>query len=280
MGPSRRGERSVRQPLLAELVAGRLRERILGGELREGDVLPPQEQLMAELQVSFGVVREALRILENDGLLLVRRGNVGGAVVRSPNVGRAAQMISMMLQARLTTAADVSDTLTRIEPICAGMCAARPDRAEAVVPALRAILERQLGEIDDLDAYVPNARRFHEAVVDLCGSDTMIVVVGALEAIWSAHESSVWSDVTGGRRTARPAASRATDPESYDEPMSRTVRRDAIRAHERLLAAIEAGNEGRAQRLAAAHLSIARDNTLAWAKTTTIRAAAIAPAQG
>jgi DNA-binding FadR family transcriptional regulator len=267
-------------------VAARLRERILNGELREGDVLPPQEQLMAELQVSFGVLREALRILENDGLLLVRRGNVGGAVVRAPNVGRAAQMIGMLLQARLTTAADVSTTLTRIEPICAGMCAARPDRAETVVPALRAILDRQLEEIDDLDAYVPNARRFHEAMVELCGSDTMIVVVGALEAIWSAHESAVWSNVAAGaagaagargRGAARPAAARDVDAESPDAPMSRAVRRDAIRAHEGLLAAIEAGDGDRAQTLAAAHLSLARDNTLAWAESTTIRAAAITP---
>ncbi|XVQ14565.1 FadR/GntR family transcriptional regulator [Spirillospora sp. CA-255316] len=276
----------MRPPLLAELVAARLRERILNGELREGDVLPPQEQLMAELRVSFGVLREALRILENDGLLLVRRGNVGGAVVRAPNVGRAAQMIGMLLQARLTTAADVSTTLTRIEPICAGMCAARPDRAETVVPALRAILDRQLEEIDDLDAYVPNARRFHEAMVELCGSDTMIVVVGALETIWSAHESAVWSTVatgaTGaamakGRGAARPAAAGDLDAESPDAPMSRAVRRDAIRAHENLLAAIEAGDGDRAQTLAAAHLSIARDNTLAWAESTTIRAAAITP---
>ena len=263
----------MRQPLLAELVAGRLRERILSGELREGDLLPPQEQLMAELQVSFGVVREALRLLENDGLLLVRRGNVGGAVVRAPNVDRAAQMISMLLQARLTAAADVSNTLTRIEPICASMCAARPDRGEAVVPQLRAILDRQLAEIDDLDAYVPNARRFHEAVVELCGSDTMIVVIGSLEAIWSAHESAVWSN-------ARPVAARATDSESSQAPMSRTVRRNAIRAHEKLLAAIEAGDEIRAHKLASAHLSIARDNTLAWAQNMTIRAAAITSALG
>nr|BFE38821.1 GntR family transcriptional regulator [Actinomadura rugatobispora] len=259
-------------------MAARLRERILNGELREGDVLPPQEQLMAELQVSFGVLREALRILENDGLLLVRRGNVGGSVVRAPKVGRAAQMIGMLLQARLTTAADVSTTLTRIEPICAGMCAARPDRAETVVPALRAILDRQLAEIDDLDAYVPNARRFHEAMVELCGSDTMIVVVGALEAIWSAHESAVWSTVATGHGPARSAAAEAADAESPDAPMSRAVRRDAIRAHENLLAAIEAGDGDRAQTLAAAHLSLARDNTLAWAESTTIRAATITPA--
>ncbi|RAY16900.1 FadR family transcriptional regulator [Actinomadura craniellae] len=262
---------------MAELVAARLRERILSGELREGDLLPPQEQLMAELQVSFGVVREALRLLENDGLLLVRRGNVGGAVVHAPTVDRAAQMISMVLQARTTTAADVGAALGHIEPVCAALCAARPDRARTVVPALRAILARQSDELDDLDAYVPNARRFHEAVVELCGSDTMIVVVGSLEAIWSAHESAVWSAAPGARRRApRPVAD--ADPDTLNAPMSRRVRRDALRAHENLLAAIEAGDEDRAREVASAHLSLARDRTLAWAERTTIRAAAVTPA--
>ncbi|GAA3209720.1 FadR/GntR family transcriptional regulator [Actinocorallia longicatena] len=266
----------MRQPLLAELVAGRLRERILSGELREGDLLPPQEQLMTELQVSFGVLREALRLLENDGLLIVRRGNVGGALVRAPKVDRAAQMIGMLLQARVTTASDVSDALTRMEPICAGMCAARPDRAQAVVPALRAILERQLQEIDDLDAYILHARRFHEAVVDLCGNDTMIVVVGALEAIWSAHESSVWSSAAGERRRSLADAAAADS----DAPVaSQKVRRNAVRDHESLLAAIEDGNEARAQKIASAHLSAARDKTLEWAENTAIRAATI-PSSG
>ena len=42
--------------------------------------------------------------------------------------------------------------------------------------------------------YVPNARRFHEAIVSLCGNEPMILLIGSLELIWSAHESSVWSD--------------------------------------------------------------------------------------
>jgi DNA-binding FadR family transcriptional regulator len=231
---------------------------------------------MAELQVSFGVLREALRLLENDGLLLVRRGNVGGAVVRAPKVDRAAQMISMLLQSRFTAAADVSYALARIEPICAGMCAARPDRAETVVPPLRTILDQQLQEIDDLDAYMLHARRFHETVVELCGNDTMTVVVGALETIWSAHESSVWSSAAGARRRSpADAAAAGSDP----PVASRRVRRDAIRDHESLLAAIETGSESRAQKIASTHLSVARDKTLEWAENTTIRLATITSQQ-
>ena len=115
----------IRQPRVAELVASRLRDDILTGRLKEGDVLPSQESLFAEFGVSPPAVREAIHILESDGLISVRRGNVGGAVVHLPSADRTAHMISMVLQTRAATPGDVSEALLHLEPICAGMCAAR-----------------------------------------------------------------------------------------------------------------------------------------------------------
>ena len=90
----------IRQPRVAELVASRLRDDILSGRLKEGDVLPSQESLFAEFGVSPPALREAIHILETDGLISVRRGNVGGAVVHLPSAERTAHMISMVLQSR------------------------------------------------------------------------------------------------------------------------------------------------------------------------------------
>ncbi|WP_158079354.1 hypothetical protein [Actinomadura sp. CNU-125] len=56
------------------------------------------------------------------------------------------------------------------------------------------------------------------------------------------------------------------------------MRHEALRAHESLLEATEAGDRERAEEVASAHLSIARDKTVAWAESTTIRAAAVARA--
>src|ERR1700752_690739 len=90
----------IRQPRVAEIVASRLRDDILSGRLKEGDVLPSQEALLGEFGVSPPAVREAIHILESDGLISVRRGNVGGAVVHRPRPERTAQLISIVLQAR------------------------------------------------------------------------------------------------------------------------------------------------------------------------------------
>src|SRR5258707_5212277 len=76
--------RQLRQPRLAELVADELRGQITSGALRDEDMLPKFDELLQEFQVSKPSLREALRILETEGLITVRRGNVGGAIVHAP----------------------------------------------------------------------------------------------------------------------------------------------------------------------------------------------------
>jgi DNA-binding FadR family transcriptional regulator len=247
-----------RQPRVAEIVASRLRDDILSGRLKEGDVLPSQESLFGEFGVSPPAVREAIHILETDGLISVRRGNVGGAVVHLPTAERTAHMISMVLQARAATPVDVSEALMHLEPICAGMCATREDRMTEVVPYLQDEIDTQTEQFDDVSHYVPNARHFHETLVARCGNEPMILLIGSLELIWSAHESSVWSD------DGEPA------------PMVGKTRRAALRDHQRLLDAIRDGNAARAVRLAQEHLAAARRNTLSLGTHKTIEATLMA----
>ncbi|HUB58414.1 MAG TPA: GntR family transcriptional regulator [Mycobacterium sp.] len=246
-----------RQPRVAEIVASKLRDDILSGRLKEGDVLPSQESLFGAFGVSPPAVREAIHILETDGLISVRRGNVGGAVVHLPTAERTAHMISMVLQARSATPVDVSAALMHLEPICAGMCAAREDRMTEVVPYLQHEIDQQTAQFDDVSQYVPNARRFHETLASRCGNEPMILLIGSMALIWSAHESSVWADPSD---PAEPA------------PMAGKTMRAALRDHQRLLDAIRDGNSARAVRLAQDHLAVARRKTLAFGTDKTIEA--------
>jgi GntR family transcriptional repressor for pyruvate dehydrogenase complex len=109
-----------------------------------------------------------------------------------------------------------------------------------------------------VSAYVPNARRFHEALVSRCGNEPMILLIGSLELVWSAHESSVWSDDDVNHKTMRAA----------------------LRDHQRLLDAIRDGNAPRAVRLAQDHLAAARRNTLAVGADKTIEAKLISRSSG
>ncbi|MHC9293093.1 FadR/GntR family transcriptional regulator [Mycobacterium sp. LTG2003] len=243
----------IRQPRVAEIVASKLRDDILSGRLCEGDILPTQESLFQQFGVSPPALREAIHLLETDGLISVRRGNMGGAVVRQPSADRTAHMIGMVLQSRSATPADVSEALLHMEPICAGMCAARADRATEVVPHLLAEIDFQTAQFGDTSQFVPNARRFHEVLVARCGNEPMILLIGSLELIWSAHESSVW----GGE---------------VDDGMNEKTMRAALRDHQRLLDAIADGDAAGAVKLAADHLTAARRTTLAAGTDKTIEA--------
>lgn len=227
----------------AEVIAGRLRERILSGQITDGDLLPKQEDLAAEFGVTKAAVRESCRILEAEGLLRVVRGNVGGSVVRVPTPRTAAYTVGLVLQARQTELRDVALAVERLEPLVAQLCAERPDRDEVVLPVLEATQADLAAAIarGDADAASVAARRWHESLTELCGNDTVAILLGTLEAIWSAH--------------ARDSALAA---HAEGQGMDLEVTRRAYREHDEIQALIRKGDGPTTAAAARRHLQTAR----------------------
>lgn len=229
----------VRSRHVAELIADDLREQILDGELADGDFLPRQEDLVENFRASRPSVREALRILETEGLISVRRGKFGGAMVHPPDDRTAAHTMGMVLRSRRVSVDDLSSALEHIEPICAALCASRPDRHEEVVPSLQVLNDKAREQLDDPRAFTTVSRSFHEQLVALCGNDTVILVVGALETVWSAH-AEVWANTNQSLGHGMP---------ELDE------RRRGLEEHELLVQLIAAGDVEAASRQAKRHLA-------------------------
>lgn len=227
---------AVRFQRLAEVVADRLRERILGGDLADGDLLPKEDELRVEYEVSKPSMREAMRILEAEGLVTVRRGNVGGAVVHHPRSDAVSYSLALVLAGNGVGIADVATALRQVEPTCAALCAERRDRGRTVLPTLRKLQAQAVAGVDDLVQATTLSRRFHEAIVAGCGNETLIIMVGALEALWSSHETA-WA----GRTAA------ATVPVGE--------RRDALDVHSRIIDLIAEGDAAGVRDLVASHLS-------------------------
>jgi GntR family transcriptional repressor for pyruvate dehydrogenase complex len=228
----------IRQPRVAEMVADDLRERILCGELEDGAMLPKLEYLVAEIGVSPPSIREAFRILETEGLVTVHRGNVGGAVVHQPQPAKAAYMLGLVLQSRAVSLDDVLSAIRQLEPACAASCASRPDRKTTVMPRLRAAMDAAEKAIDDGHAYVNLARQFHLELVAGCGNQTMSLVVGALESLWSAHVDSL----------AKP-------PARLGSFADRKTRLATVKEHEELYRLIAKGDARGAERATREHFS-------------------------
>lgn len=231
-------EGDIRSPRVAELVADRLRRRILSGDLEDGELLPKEEELRERYPASKPSFREAMRILEAEGLITIRRGNVGGAVVHRPTAHNVAYTMAMVLNTRQAGIPDVAQALRECEPVCAALCADRRDRRRNVVPQLRRVHKQSRGDLADLVFATTVSRLFHETLVQACGNESLIIMVGALEAIWSSHETG-W-------------ASRTRDAVPLEE------RRAAFDVHGEIIDLIAAGESDRVRELSAAHLEVAQ----------------------
>ncbi|WTW99562.1 FCD domain-containing protein [Streptomycetaceae bacterium NBC_01309] len=224
----------IRYAAIAEVVAAALRRRILDGELADGDVIPKQDELMAEFDVGRTTLRQAIRILETEGLITVRRGKVGGSVVHSPTPQDAARMFGMVMHARHVTLDDLAQALRRLEPVCVALCTQRPDRESAVLPRLREVHERMAAAIGDPLAYIRLSREFHEAIVAGCGNRTMQVLLGMVETLWARQEQT-WAEQS------------AAD-------VSDEIRALGVREHQELIDLIADGDDAPAYRFAVRHL--------------------------
>lgn len=222
---------------LAEVVANDLRRKIVTGELGDGGELPRQDDLLVTYGVSKPSLREALRILESEGLISVRRGKRGGAIVHRPDLNSVAHPIGMVLESQGVPVLDLSTALNLLEPQCVALCAQRPDRHTEVLPQLRRIHEEATAAIDDVERFTVVSRRFHEALVTSCGNYTLTLVVGALEAVWSAH--------------ARDWVARGLNASHLPD---REYREQGLDDHQRLLGLIADGDHRGAAEEAARHL--------------------------
>src|SRR5687767_14905824 len=149
----------VRLPKVAELVAGEIRRRIISGDVVAGDPLPNEAELTALFGVSRPTLREALRLLEADGLIEVKRGVRGGPRVRVPDAAVTARHAAMLLQMRGTTLEDLIGARMIIEPAAVRALAHRASKSD--VKALRAAHQAELDAGEDYDANAHHATLFH-----------------------------------------------------------------------------------------------------------------------
>jgi len=221
---------------VAESIAGDLRRRIISGDLADGTELPAEAKLLEDYPASRPSLREALRILETEQLVAVRRGKLGGTIVKKPTWKTAAYHLGLLLDHMGTPLEDLANARKLLEPLCATLAAAREDHV-AVAGELRAIIEANKDALDDGVGFTTSAMDFHAALVRSANNHTLQLVVGMLESVWSTQE--------------RGWAQEADRSEQYP---SLDSRRAVVNAHERIVKAIAKGDGAAASAAAAAHL--------------------------
>ncbi|WP_216892611.1 FadR/GntR family transcriptional regulator [Nocardia alni] len=181
-----------RIPKMAEVVAADLRQRILRGEFVEGDSLSPESALVEEYEISRPTLREALRLLEAQQLISVRRGSHKGAVVSLPGSDLAVDPFTILLQLRGATLNDVYRFRMIFEPQAVRIAAEKASAQE--ISDLRELLDQEARARRDAKVFPGVAWRFHTELVRLSGNVTMTLVAETLERISERHARTVASE--------------------------------------------------------------------------------------
>ena len=230
-------------------IADELRRLIVSGELSEGESLGREPELVERFGVSRPSLREALRILEAEGLISVVRGMLGGVVVHAPDTSMTARTAALVLQARNVSLADVHEARTLLEPTAVRELAASRSR-RAAAAELRELVAEQAVAIADPDAFGSANARFHERLVALAGNRTLSIVAEMLNEILARA-------VTAVAKTGPAGDSLAT-------------RRRGIRSQERLLELVEAGKATEAEAHWRTHMTVVGRVLLGGRATTVV----------
>ena len=221
------------RPATYEMVLTHVEARLTSGELRPGDRLPPERELAARLGASRQAVREALRVLQAQGVI---RSQVGtGADSGTVVVPAPARALTRLLRVHLAVDSfpvqDVTEARVMLERFSAQLAAARRtdddlERMASTLAAMDADLNREA--FSDLDT------AYHVAIAGSGGNR----LVGELTV---AVRESVRGTLLGGMRDDEDwARLRARLRREHREIHAAVEARDAAVAADRIEAHIRA----------------------------------------
>lgn len=183
---ARRTRPALRHVKRSELLARQIVEEILSRRLKPGDLLPSESVMLAHYEVGRASLREALRILETQGLVSLKPGPGGGPVVGAvdpTNLGRTA---SLYFRADGTTYRLLAEAMLILDPWLAELAAERSDPAR-VSAELGACMEAaDTAEGDPANVWKVGPE-FHDSVYELSANGVLKTIASALGSIFRTH---------------------------------------------------------------------------------------------
>ena len=218
----------VRIARASDEVVQQVKALIFGGTLGPGDQLPSEKEMAEQFGLSRVTVRDALRVLESQGLIAIKVGARGGAFVASPSTQPVSDSLATMLRLQRATIGDLTEARMVVETRVAALAAERAAPAD-VAAMERAIASARAGRAAGDSFFVPHSVAFHLALAQASRNQVLLFTVESFRILF--HEALA---------TLLPA----------DDMAER-----AIADHQRILDAIKARDRTRAERLMHEHLA-------------------------
>ena len=217
-------------------VADRIKDWVVERDLRQGDRLPNEAQMIALFKVSKGTVREALRILEAQGLIVTRTGPGGGSFIGKVTAERAESLLANYFYFQNLSLADIYQMRKVLEPEMAASLTGRLDDdqlAELEALAMSHPHPAQSAE-EEKERHIASLR-FHARLAAFADNRLLGFVISFM--------SRILTDLTVYRRL-------------FDPPNHELWQRG--REHQlQLVAALRGQDEAEARRIMASHMASA-----------------------
>ncbi|MDV6271345.1 FadR/GntR family transcriptional regulator [Rhodococcus globerulus] len=218
----------------AERTALAIVEEIVKSGLREGDRLPQETEMIAAYGVSRQSIKEALRILEVQGMVTLRPGPGGGVAVGASSARHLSRTLTLYLHFERTTYEDLIDAVVEMETLCSTLAARNPDR-ERKARLLRPFLDHDYPRAAlEWSSGIPN---LHQAIYQLADNEVLRLLTHSVTSTMEEHVMST------------------------DYPTE--LRTEMLQEHRDIATAIIAGQSSKAARLTRKHFQDVADYYLA-----------------
>jgi GntR family transcriptional repressor for pyruvate dehydrogenase complex len=164
----------AKQSRVFQDVIHQIEEAILQGKLKAGDKLPAERELKDIFQTSRGTLREALRVLEQKGLVTIKTGVNGGAIVKEVTTHQVSESLAFLIRYQKIPLKDIAEFREGVEGMVAALAAERAKSRDIaylkkLLEEARCHLENGVSHWDDFIAgnqvYESVLRMVHDNII-------------------------------------------------------------------------------------------------------------------
>ena len=174
-----------------EAIVEHVEQAVLSGELKTGDRLPGERELVTRFEVSRSSVREAMRVLESSGLVAARPGDPRGAVILAPTAAPLRKLMTRLTQASSSSLSDLLIYRMTLESAANSLAATRRTEAD-MLQLEKAMARMRQARQQGQQAFSQADLDFHDVVARASGN-TMIQISG--EAVRQSIEELITSSI-------------------------------------------------------------------------------------
>ena len=180
---------SIKNRRLSDEIVRQIREALFAGKLSAGDKLPTERELAERFQTSRASVREALRTLEPEGLIRIKKGVVGGIFIADGDHRPVSKSFETLLHLRKISIEQIAEVRLIFEPEAARLAAQRAKpgdirEMEEVVRQMSAAMgKKQLPRVYDLKFHLLIARATRNPIIEVLAESMLSVASKRISAI-------------------------------------------------------------------------------------------------